>query len=128
MGFEHLRVITVVYLSALIPLLTIPILRRKRIIPNWIPIVYITAFVVCAIGWELWFTCGWVSGDPVNLCRASELNMMIPIHINWLLNSLADAGTICLGGLLLAWLIFGEEATSFIPGIGVCSSFSCFGL
>lgn len=103
----------VVYCSALVPLALIPVLRHERIIPAWVPTVYLASFIACAVGWELWFTYGWLLGDPVDLRRAPELTAMIPIHVNWLLNSLADAGSICLGGLLLVWLLFGRRGEVF---------------
>jgi len=111
--FEHIRVATIVYVSSLGPLILIPILRLRRKIPAWVPVVYVASFVVCALGWELWFTYGWVAGEPVHLRRAAPLNAMIPTHVNWLLNSLADAGSICLGGLLLVWRAFGRNGGVF---------------
>ncbi|MBT6115116.1 MAG: hypothetical protein HOH41_05325, partial [Porticoccaceae bacterium] len=69
---------------------------------------YGAMFVVCALGWELWFNYGLVAGDSVSVRRVDILNQMIPLHINGLLNSLADAGTICCGGLLLVWLLMGR--------------------
>ena len=59
-------------------------------------------FFICALGWEIWFNYGLINGDDVNLRRAEILSSFLPININWLLNSLADSGTICLGGLCLA--------------------------
>jgi len=106
---EHIRVVVVVYTSAIAPLVLVPVLRAKRVIPAWVVPVYVACFVACAVGWELWFTYGWVAGDPVDLRRAPELNAMIPTHLNWVLNSLADAGTVCLGGLLLVWRAFGRS-------------------
>jgi hypothetical protein len=110
---EHLRVATVVYVSAIAPLLLIPVLRMKRVIPAWVPLAYIASFVVCAAGWEIWFTYGWVGGDPVDVRRAAALNAAIPMHVNWVLNSLADAGTICMGGLVLVWRVFGRQGVVF---------------
>ena len=101
MTLEELRVITIVYVSALVPLIIY--LYKKDKIPTWIPSIYLWTFFGCALGWELWFTYGWIEGDPVNLRRSEALNQWIPIHINWLLNSMADAGTIALGGLWLMW-------------------------
>jgi hypothetical protein len=106
MSPEHIRVVTVVYVSALVPLVLVPILHAKRVIPAWVPGVYVASFVACALGWELWFTYGWVAGDPVDVRRAAELSAAIPMHANWVLNSLADAGTLCMGGLLLVWRSF----------------------
>lgn len=110
---EQLRVVVVVYTSALAPLILVPFLARRRLVPPWVPTVYAAAFLACALGWELWFTYGWVAGDPVDLRRAEALTAMIPIHVNWLLNSLADAGTVCLGGLYLMWRFTGRSDAVF---------------
>jgi hypothetical protein len=101
MPIEQLRVVLVVYIAAIVPLLLIAYLRKKNALPSWVVGVYAASFIACALGWELWFTYGWVDGDPVHLRRAELLNSLIPYHLNWVLNSLADAGSICLGGLLL---------------------------
>ena len=101
MTLEELRVITIVYVSALAPLIIY--FYKKDRIPLWVPSIYIGSFLLCSLGWELWFTYGWIDGDPVNIRRSEALNQWIPLHINWLLNSMADAGTISLGGLWLMW-------------------------
>ena len=75
--------------------------------------MYKRQFLACSFGWELWFTYGWIEGDPVNLRRSAILNQWIPIHINWLLNSMADAGTIALGGLWLIWRWSGKNSQVF---------------
>ena len=113
MSAEHLRVILVLYSSALLPLLLVPLLSYKKIIPAWSLKVYGATFMVCALGWELWFTYGLVLGDAVDDRRAAILSEMIPIHINWLLNSLADAGAITLGALLVTWLAFSRNGEGF---------------
>jgi len=111
---EHIKLVTVVYCSSLIPLLMIPILHKLRRIPQWVIPVYVVSFLACAIGWELWFTYGWVAGDPVDVRRAAALSTAIPIHLNWLLNSLADAGSFCLFGLFLVHIFIGNPATVFM--------------
>ena len=111
--FEQLRLIIVVYTSSLVPLILIPCLTLKKVIPSWVPIVYIGSFLLCAIGWELWFTYGWIGGVNVDLRREPILSTLIPIHINWLLNSLADAGTICLGGLFITWKLMKKNSRIF---------------
>ena len=107
--FEQLRLVVIVYSSAIIPLLAIPILHHRKLIPSWVLPFYIKAFFLCLIGWEIWFNYGLVAGDSVNIRRADVLNKMIPLHINGLLNSLADAGTICCGTLLVVWLAMGRQ-------------------
>ena len=101
MSLEELRVITIVYVSALAPLIIY--FYKKDSIPLWVPSIYLGSFLICSLGWELWFTYGWIDGDPVNVRRSEVLNTWIPMHLNWLLNSLADAGTISMGGLWLIW-------------------------
>ena len=101
MSFEELRVIIVVYSSALIPL--IYLLYSYKKLPAWVPSIYIAAFIACALGWEVWFTYGLVDGDAVDLRRSAVLSSWIPLHLNWFLNSLADAGTVTLGGFWLMW-------------------------
>ncbi|MCX2982829.1 hypothetical protein EYC98_18355 [Halieaceae bacterium IMCC14734] len=113
MSPEHLRVITVVYTSALLPLIIVPWLRSRGRLPDWVPAAYLGSFLLCALGWEIWFTYGLVAGDAVDLRRVDVLNQFLPMHINWLLNSLADAGSITLVGLWLMWLSAGKRAEVF---------------
>jgi len=113
LSFEHLRVITVVYTSSLVPLVLVPLLHRRKQIPEWVLPIYVAAFVACALGWELWFTYGWVAGDAVDVRRADVLNAAIPMHLNWVLNSLADAGSICLVGLWFVRIWIGDPAKVF---------------
>ena len=101
MSLEELRVITIVYVSALAPLIIY--FYKKDSIQLWVPSIYLGSFLICSLSWELWFTYGWIDGDPVNVRRSEVLNTWIPMHLNWLLNSLADAGTISMGGLWLMW-------------------------
>ena len=101
MSLEELRVITIVYVSALAPLIIY--FYKKNSIPLWVPSIYLGSFLICSLSWELWFTYGWIDGDPVNVRRSEVLNTWIPMHLNWLLNSLADAGAISMGGLWLMW-------------------------
>jgi len=113
MSPEHIRVVSVVYASSLIPLLAVPVLHRRKLVPPWVLPVYVVSFLACAVGWEIWFTYGLVAGDPVDVRRAADLNRAIPMHLNWILNSLADAGSICLFGLLLVKWCIGDPAVVF---------------
>ena len=112
MSLEELRVITIVYVAALAPLILIFIKKQK--IPSWAPLLYLGALITCAAGWELWFTYGWIDGDPVNIRRSAVLNAWLPMDINWLLNSMADAGTISLGGLWLMWRLSNKNYDVFL--------------
>ena len=102
MSFEELRVIIIVYVSAFLPIYLL--IKNRSILPDWVPGIYFGALIACALGWELWFTYGWIDGDSVDIRRSANLNQWLPMHINWLMNSLADAGTITLGGLWLMWI------------------------
>jgi len=112
MSLEELRVITIVYVAALAPLILIFIKKQK--IPSWAPLLYLGALIACAAGWELWFTYGWIDGDPVNIRRSAVLNAWLHMDINWLLNSMADAGTISLGGLWLMWRLSNKNYDVFL--------------
>ena len=111
MSLEELRVITIVYISALAPLIIY--FYKKDSIPLWVPSIYLGSFLICSLSWELWFTYGWIDGDPVNVRRSEVLNTWIPMHLNWLLNSLADAGTISMGGLWLMWKFSNQNIQVF---------------
>jgi len=111
MTFEEARVIFIVYTTALVPLLLMVFYRNLFF--NWVPKFYLGTFIVCALGWEVWMTFGLVDGDPVSLRRSEALNLWIPENINWILNSLADAGTIGLGGLWLMWRLSGKDSFVF---------------
>lgn len=98
----------VVYSSAIIPLLFILFAAYKKIFPAWVINLYFLSILICALGWETWFTFGWVDGADVNSRRGPALNTALPQSINWLMNSLAD-GAIALIGLLASWLAYGKK-------------------
>ena len=99
MTFEELRLIFIVYSAVFLPIFVI--IKNKETISSWVIPTYLISLFVCIFGWELWFTYGLVDGLPVDMRRSDVLNIWFPIHINWLLNSLGDAGVVCLGGLWL---------------------------
>ncbi len=113
MSLEELRIIIVVYTSALVPILIMINLYRKDQLPRSILNIYLSTFIICALGWELWFNYGIFAGDPVEVRRSEVLNQFLPKNINWLMNSLADAGTICLGGILLTGKLLGSDRSVF---------------
>ena len=113
MTFEELRVVVVVYTTAIVPIIILFNLYLKDQLPRSILNIYISSFLICALGWELWFTYGLYAGDPVDLRRSGILNQFIPKNINWLMNSLADAGTISLGGILLTGKLMGADRRVF---------------
>ena len=99
MTFEELRLIFIVYSAVFLPIFVI--IKNKETISSWVIPTYLISLFVCIFGWELWFTYGLVDGLPVDMRRSDILNIWLPIHINWLLNSLGDAGVVCMGGLWL---------------------------
>ena len=113
MTFEELRVVVVVYTTAIVPIIILFNLYLKNQLSQSILKIYLSSFLICALGWELWFTYGLYAGDPVDLRRSEVLNQLIPKNINWLMNSLADAGTISLGGILLTGKLMGSDRRVF---------------
>ena len=111
MSFEEIRVITVVYLAVFLPLLVY--FQNKTRLPSWVPTFYIVGVIVCALGWELWFTYGWLDGDSVALRRSVALNNWLPKNINWLMNSMGDAGAVLLGGAWIMWLSHKKDVSVF---------------
>ena len=112
MSLEEARVIVVVYTAVLLPLIIYFFNKSK--IPSWVPSFYIIAVIVCALGWEIWFTFGWLDGDPVDIRRSAALNIWLPKNINWLLNSMGDAGAVLLGGFWLMWLTHNKDNSVFL--------------
>jgi hypothetical protein len=109
---EEARVIVVVYTVVLLPLIIYFFNKSK--IPSWVPSFYIIAVIVCALGWEIWFTFGWLDGDPVDIRRSAALNTWLPKNINWLMNSMGDAGAVLLGGFWLMWLTHNKDNSVFL--------------
>ena len=112
MSLEEARVIVVVYTAVLLPLIIYFFNKSK--IPSWAPSFYIIAVIVCALGWEIWFTFGWLDGDPVDIRRSAALNTWLPKNINWLMNSMGDAGAVLLGGFWLMWLTHNKDNSVFL--------------
>jgi hypothetical protein len=109
---EEARVIVVVYTAVLLPLIIYFFNKSK--IPSWVPSFYIIAVIICALGWEIWFTFGWLDGDPVDIRRSAALNTWLPKNINWLMNSMGDAGAVLLGGFWLMWLTHNKDNSVFL--------------
>ena len=107
--FEHFRLIFVLYFSSIVPLVLLIYLRVNNFISKSIVKFYFLIFALCALGWELWFTYGIIDGFPVDMRRADILNFYIPKNLNWILNSLADAGAITFGGIYLTWIILKKD-------------------
>jgi hypothetical protein len=100
------------YLSAFVPLAIVVLLYLIGRLRRWVVAVYLYSFLICAIGWEIWYTYGLVGGLPVDARRAPAMSEAIPIHLNWVLTSLFDAA-ICAIGLLLIWALYGFRDTAF---------------
>jgi hypothetical protein len=96
----------IVYSMSVLPLLILVVLYLVRKLPRWVAAVYLFSFLVCAVGWEIWFTFGMWGGLPVSERRSPVMNFILPQPLNWVNNSLIDAGPICLLGLLFVWLAY----------------------
>jgi hypothetical protein len=110
---RELRRVIVVYTSALLPLAIVVVQQLRGRLPRWLGAVYGATFLICAVGWEIWFSYGLAGGADVDARRSAALNAAIPQHLNWLLNSLADAGSIGLVGLFFVWLAHGKRDDAF---------------
>ena len=87
MSFEEIRFIFIVYASSILPIILF--MKYRSQLPNWVPIIYVGSFIVCALGWEIWFTYGLINGESVIERRAdvSSTNgfhfILIGFSIHW---------------------------------------------
>jgi len=109
---EQAFIVRNLYLTALAPLVVMLSLYLSGRLPKWVMAVYGYSFLICAIGWEIWYTYGLVGGLPVTDRRAPAMSEAIPIHLNWVLTSLFDAA-ICVIALYLVWLVAGRKESAF---------------
>jgi hypothetical protein len=100
------------YLSALVPLAVMTVVYLIGRLPRWVMAVYLYSFVICALGWEIWYTYGLLGGLPVDARRAPAMSEAIPQNLNWILTSLFDAA-VCVVGLFLIWLVYAFKDTGF---------------
>ena len=98
---EEIRIVLIVYISALLPMYLLFVRFKSHSMYRWLKSIYLFCLIVCALGWEISFTYGLFDGFNVNERRSLFMSTMIPMNINWFVNSLADAGTICIGGILI---------------------------
>ena len=103
----------ITYSTSVLPLVVLAVLFAARKLPRWVAAVYVISFLACAIGWEIWFTFGIWGGLPVSERRSSIMNVVLPQAVNWVNNSLVDAGPVCMLGLLFAWLAYRCRETPF---------------
>ena len=106
--------VTVLYAASLLPALVIFALFLVGKFPRWLMATYVGSFILCAIGWELWISYGLVDGLDVASRRPQAMNEVIPMHINWVLNSLGDAAAVGLAGVFLVWLAYGRTNSAFM--------------
>lgn len=109
----QLSTVMTVYLASVLPTLLIVFLYSIKKLPRWLFVLFLSSFIACALGWEIWLTYGLVDGLDVDSRRPAALSAAIPMHINWILNSLGDAAAIGLTGVLLLWLCFGRSDRAF---------------
>ena len=105
--------VTTIYLASVLPTLIIICLYLAGKLPRWIMALFLCSFAICALGWEVWLTYGLLDGLDVDSRRPAALSAAIPMHINWILNSLGDAAAVGLTGVLLVWLCYGRSDKAF---------------
>ncbi len=106
------RRVIVVYSSALAPLVLAAYLIYNKQMRTWIAFTLLSSFLIAAFGWELWVNYGILNGDEVTLRRSEALSCAIPLHINWLANSLADTGIVWFAIILVYWF-FPKKAENY---------------
>jgi len=110
-----------IYSLATLPWLVLVIATLTRKCPSWVLSTTSICTLICALGWEVWFTYGLWGGDPVDERRPDNLNKIMPIHINWILNSLDD-GSICMIAIGLIYIVQKEGLRRFKwPALVICS-------
>jgi hypothetical protein len=100
-------VTALVWSSATLPWLLACAATWRGALRPWVVRTAALCSVAAVLGFELWFTYGLLDGQPVNERRPEPLNRSMPLHINWLLNSLSD-GSICMVGMLIIHVVDGE--------------------
>jgi hypothetical protein len=106
--------VVTVYMASIVPTLIIIGLYLAGKFPRWLFYLFLGSFAICALGWEIWLTYGLVDGLDVDSRRPEALSAAIPMHINWIVNSLGDAAAIGLTGVLLVWLCYGKSDRAFV--------------
>lgn len=109
---DELQLVIRIYLFVGLTLGALIFMKMTGRLSPWLARSSLAAFIITALGWEVWFTYGLVAGDTVNARRSDALNAAIPQDLNWALNSLADVG-MCLIGLLLVRRVYGPANAAF---------------
>ena len=110
---SELWLVVRLYIAALIPvILTLYYIFYKKVsYSDSRTLLY--SFIIVALGWEIWLTYGLYDGLPVDERRSLALSCAIPIHINWILNSLADVLIIWLG-LFFVKQFYKQKSSPFL--------------
>lgn len=111
-NFELWLVIRIYFVASVPIILMLYSLWTKKIS---LSVLYtlICAFIIAALGWEIWLTYGLAGGLPVDERRSAMLTCAIPVDLNWFLNSLADVTVVWIG-LLLARFIYRGKQSPFL--------------
>ena len=94
---SELWLVVRLYIAALMPVILTLYYIFYKTASYWESRTLLYSFIIVALGWEIWLTYGLYDGLPVDERRSLALSCAIPIHINWLLNSLADVLIIWMG-------------------------------
>ena len=113
MTTHQLVTAVMIYVVAFGSLAVVAVSYASGRLPRWVGMVYLLSLAVCVFGWELWISAGLVDGLPVDMRRPEVMSRAVPAWINWLTNSLGDAGVVCMPGLAMVWLAYGRSNKAF---------------
>ena len=111
-NFE-LSLVIRLYIVASLPLLLALYYIVKNRVSRSTSLILLSSFLIVALGWEIWLTYGINGGLPVDERRTLALSCAIPIHLNWILNSLADVMIIWVG-LFLVKAYYKNQTSAFM--------------
>ena len=111
-NFE-LSLVIRLYIVASLPLLLALYCIVKNRVSRSTSLILLSSFLIVALGWEIWLTYGIHGGLPVDERRTLALSCAIPIHLNWILNSLADVMIIWVG-LFLVKACYKNKTSAFM--------------
>jgi len=108
-------IIILLYILSVVPLIFFCSNPFHKKLPKPVVQLYVIGFLLSALGWEMWWTFGWIPpGQGVNQRRCPSnpddcfQNLALPQIINWVITSLYDAAIVCSLGLGFVLRVYGR--------------------